>query len=405
MTSDASRPPAGDAARRKEELKGLIRSLHAGEEATEVRERFARLIGDVSAQEIARMEQELIDEGLPAEDVARLCDVHVSIFHDALQEEGQALSPGHPVHTFKYENFALTQVLDLMREAVAALPHPDALRRARAFLEQVTQVETLYQRKEQLLFPFLEAHGVSGPSSVMWATHDEIRAQLKAVRAALEVGDAPRVHDLFGAVEAAIRAMFTKEEHILYPTALKVLSDAEWLAIQQQSDSIGYCLVRPGDEWHPGVEPAGLPRAAGYAEAPAGEVRLDTGILGPEQIRLLFNHLPVDITFVDETDTVRFYSESILGRIFGRTPTVIGRKVQNCHPPASVHVVSRLLDEFRAGKRDVAAFWITLGGKFIHIQYLAVRDAQGSYRGVVEVVQDITPLRALAGEHRLLDEV
>jgi len=134
-------------------------------------------------------------------------------------------------------------------------------------------------------------------------------------------------------------------------------------------------------------------------------VRLDTGILGPEQIRLLFNHLPVDITFVDETDTVRFYSESILGRIFGRTPTVIGRKVQNCHPPASVHVVSRLLDEFRAGKRDVAAFWITLGGKFIHIQYLAVRDAQGSYRGVVEVVQDITPLRALAGEHRLLDEV
>ncbi len=402
MSSDVPHP--ADAARRKEELKSLIRSLHAGEAPAEVRERFGRLIGEVSAEEIARMEQELIDEGLPAEEVTRLCDVHVSIFREALHEDGQSLPPGHPVHTFKYESFSLTQLLELMRDAVSHLPDAEALRRARAFMDQVAEVDKIYLRKEQLLFPFLEAHGVSGPSSVMWATHDQIRAQITDLRAALAAGDGPHAQELFAAVDAAMRSMFYKEEHILYPTSLKVLSEAEWLAIARQSDAIGYCLIRPGDDWHPEVEPARMPGATATAQSPAGELELDTGLLTAEQIRLLFCHLPVDITFVDENDIVRFYSESILGRIFSRTPAAIGRKVQNCHPPASVHVVNRLLGEFRAGRRNVAEFWITLGGRMVHIRYLAVRDAQNAYRGVVEVVQDLTPLRALTGEHRLLDE-
>jgi hypothetical protein len=390
----------------KEVLKKLIRELHAGGDLAEIKARFSALIGDVSAVEIARMEQELIDEGLPAEEVKRLCDVHVSVFQEAL--EGQTapeMTPGHPMHTFKYENLATEEVLKLLEEAIAGLPADDALAQARAFAEQLSEVTRIYSRKENLLFPFLEQHGVSGPSSVMWATHDDIRARLKELRQALQEGRAERIREVFGPLATAIRQMFYKEEHILYPTALKVLSEAEWLAIRAQSDELGYCLIRPGDQWRPTVTRAAeLPKAKAYTvETTSGEIKLDTGALTAEQLNLMLKRLPFDVTFVDEQDTVRYYTQGP-ERIFARTPAIIGRKVQNCYPPKSVHIVNRLLDEFRAGKRDSAEFWIQMAGKFVYIRYLALRDAEGRYRGTIEITQDIAPLRKLEGERRLLEE-
>ena len=392
--------------RRKEVLKGLIRDLHAGGDLAEIRARFRQLVGDVSAVEISQMEQELIAEGLPVEEVKKLCDVHVSVFQDSL--EGQAapeMTPGHPVHTFKYENFAAGEVLDLLAEAIKALPGEEPLARARAFFEQLAEVNKIYLRKENLLFPFLEKHGVSGPSKVMWATHDDIRARLKGLRQALQEGQPERIREAFGPLAEAIKQMFYKEEHILYPTALKVLTEAEWVAIRDQSEEIGYCLIRPGDQWQPTVtQAAELPKAKAYAVPPSeGQVALDTGALTPEQLNLLLKNLPVDVTFVDEEDTVRYFSQTP-ERIFARTPAVIGRKVQNCHPPKSMDIVNRLLDDFKAGRRDVAEFWIQMAGKFIHIRYFALRDAAGKYRGTIEVTQDISPLRKLEGEHRLLNE-
>jgi uncharacterized protein len=135
----------------------------------------------------------------------------------------------------------------------------------------------------------------------------------------------------------------------------------------------------------------------------AGEMPLDTGILTLQQINLMLRNLPVDITFVDEHDTVRYFSQS-RERIFERTEAIIGRAVQNCHPPQSVHRVERILNDFRSGKRDAAEFWIQMGPKFVHIRYFAMRDAAGNYRGTIEVTQDLAPLRALEGERRLLDD-
>jgi DUF438 domain-containing protein len=394
--------------RRKEALKQLILELHAGGDLQTIKARFARLVGQVSAVEIAQMEQELIREGLPAEEVKALCDVHVAVFQEGLQgEQTPETTPGHPVHTFKYENFAAGEVLQLLEEAVNGLPDPEALRRARTYAEQLAEINKIYLRKENLLFPFLEKHGVSGPSTVMWGIHDDIRAQLKALRQALQEGQVERVRAILPPLATAIRQMFYKEEHILYPTALKVLSEAEWLAIRNQSDAIGYCLIRPGDAWQPTVrEPAELPGTnKSYDTAPAeGLLSLDTGALTPEQVNLLLTHLPIDVTLVDENDTVRYYSQGRQERIFTRTPAIIGRKVQNCHPPQSVHVVNKLLEQFRQGRRDSAEFWIQMHGKFVHIRYFALRDAQGKYRGTIEVTQDIGPLRALEGERRILDE-
>lgn len=391
--------------KRKETLKKLILDLHAGGNLEEIKARFQRLIGDVSAVEIAQMEQALIAEGLPAEDVKALCDVHVSVFQESLQgQTSPEMTPGHPVHTFKYENFALGEVLKLMGEAIAALPDPQALERVRVHLDQLSEVTKVYARKENLLFPFLEKHGVSGPSSVMWSLHDDIRAQLRELRRAIEAGDAPQIGILWGPLSQAIGSMFYKEEHILFPTALKVLSDAEWLAIRNQSDEIGYALVRPGDQWQPDVQPEPLPGAKPTYEALyEGQLALDTGALTLQQINLLLTHLPVDITLIDENDTVRYFSQGP-ERIFVRTEAIIGRKVQNCHPPHSVHVVNKLLGELKSGKRNVAEFWIQLHGQFVYIRYIALRDAEGHYRGCIEVTQNIAPLRALEGERRLLDE-
>jgi DUF438 domain-containing protein len=110
----------------------------------------------------------------------------------------------------------------------------------------------------------------------------------------------------------------------------------------------------------------------------------------------------VDLTFVDEADEVRYYSAT-KDRIFARAPGIIGKRVQDCHPPKSVHVVNKILDEFKAGTRDAAEFWMMFGEQFVHIRYFALRDGDGNYRGTLEVSQEVSGVRALEGERRLLD--
>jgi DUF438 domain-containing protein len=178
---------------------------------------------------------------------------------------------------------------------------------------------------------------------------------------------------------------------------METLTETEWAEVRRGEDELGYALSRPAADWPGGA--AGMERSA---ERSAGLLGLLTGEISLEQLNLILTHLPVDLSFVDENDEVRFYSEGP-SRIFPRSPAVIGRKVQNCHPPKSVHTVQEILDSFRAGRQDQAEFWIQLRGSFIHIRYLAVRDKAGGYRGCLEVSQDATHVRGLEGERRLLD--
>ena len=193
--------------------------------------------------------------------------------------------------------------------------------------------------------------------------------------------------------------MVYKEEKILFPMSLQTLSDDEWAEIRRGEDEIGYVLALPAarrpDET---ASSTSEDREAGDN----GLHGLMTGDISLAQLNLILSSLPVDLSFVDETDTVRFYSEGP-ERIFPRSPAVIGRKVQNCHPPQSVHTVQDILDTFRAGTQSVAEFWIELQGRFIHIRYFAIRDKENNYRGCLEVSQDVTGIRALEGERRLLE--
>ncbi len=180
------------------------------------------------------------------------------------------------------------------------------------------------------------------------------------------------------------------------------------MAISEQEPAIGYAYIEPGEGWSDEAVSQREAVTSTVAEALAegdkeGLLQLDTGLLAARQINLILSHLPFDITYVDAEDAVRFFSQGS-ERIFARSPAIIGRKVQKCHPPASVHRVQRILDDFRAGRRDVAEFWIQMQGKFVHIRYFAIRDGKGEYQGTLEVVQDLTRIRALEGERRLLDE-
>jgi DUF438 domain-containing protein len=305
-------------------------------------------------------------------------------------------------------------------------------------------VEKHYRRKEHLLFSILERHGITGPSTVMWGKDDEARALLKELGTALgETGGAAGEWRLVARTVAepalaAVEEMIFKEERILLPMSLQTLTESEWGEIHAQSPQFGYCLVDPGEGYAPPAAASDVPEAAaaeaarsGVAFAPGpfaagkravplamagasaptraetppavtqGLVVLPTGALTLEQLKAVFATLPVDVTFVDAEDRVRFFSEG-KDRVFARPKAILGRLVQHCHPPSSVGVVERILSDFRSGRQDVAEFWIDFKGRFAHIRYFALRDETGAYLGTLEVTQDLTRERSLQGERRLL---
>ena len=403
---------------RKEKIKEAIRQIHEGKPYEQVKNLFAEILNQASAAEIAEVEQTLIAEGLPVEDIQYLCDVHVAMFRESLdQQVPPEMKPGHPIYTYRAENELANLALENVKMLLFQYKQNPTSENRKNLIESIgklTEYERHYERKENLLFPYLERYGFSGPSSVMWGIHDDIRKAWKQITQILESDQpdslelAEKLEKVFEPMEIAIREMFYKEERILLPNALERLTEEDWRAIHSQEDEYGFSFFTRGNEWPPEEKQKPQEEVKMMQSAPAertssmNDFPLTHGDLSIMQIDMMLRTLPVDLTFVDENDIVRYYSETP-DRIFKRSPAIIGRKVQNCHPPASVDKVIQILEDFRAGKRDVAEFWIQLGEKFIHIRYFAMRDSRGQYRGTLEVSQDVTAIRELEGEKRLLD--
>lgn len=400
-----------NARERKKLLKHMITELHSGTAPDAVRTQLVRLLGKIPYGDVVEVEQELISEGLPVEEVLRLCDVHSEALKGAISQEGaKDVPPGHPVHTFKEENRALRWQLESLATLYDKLersPEPDELKtildQIRVHFSALTDVDKHYRRKENLLFPFLEKHKITGPPTVMWGKHDETRALLKvALEAFQHSGDinaeeAGTIAKLvLQPASNSIKEMIHKEEEILFPLCLDTLTEAEWYGIHSQSLEIGFCLFDPVDEWRPEGHAAETAR-----DVQSERIQLPSGSFTPAELTAVLNTIPFDLTFVDKDDTVRFFTQG-RERIFDRNRAILGRKVQLCHPPSSVHIVQKILDDFHAGRQTRAPFWINLKGRFIHIEYYALTDADGSYLGTLEVSQDLTEKRALEGEQRLL---
>ncbi|MHB0914937.1 MAG: DUF438 domain-containing protein [Thermoleophilia bacterium] len=388
---------------RQEVLKSIIKDLHDGADMTSVKQRFLELIRDIDASEIAAMEQALIEEGMPETEVKRLCDVHVEVFKESLEAQPAPEMPaGHPVNTFMLENQtteAITgEIKGLLDEAGGRddflLERRDDLAR---LVDRLAEIDLHYLRKENQLFPILEGYHIEGPSQVMWALHDDIRGAIKTARAELTDGKVSAAANTLRYVMQSVIDMIYKEEHILYPMALETLTADDWLKVRRGEEEIGYSWVTPSGVW-PTVEEAPGQTVGAAPE----ELSLTIGHLTPEQMDLVLLHLPIELSFVDENDEVCYYT-GLEHKIFPRSPGVIGRRVQNCHPRSSLDKVQRILEQFRTGEKDEAEFWIDAKGGFIHIRYFAVRDAEGNYRGTLETVQEISGIRKLTGEQRLLD--
>ena len=397
---------------RQKVLKELILELHQGKSVEDVKSRFATLIEGVSVTEISEMEQALIAEGMPVEEIQNLCDVHAAVFKGSIEEIHAATKgedvPGHPVHTFRQENQALEQLInDEILPQVEALRNGDgqAVEKLNKSLEQLWEIDRHYSRKENLLFPYMEKYGITAPPKVMWGVDDEIRAQIKEARKAATDGQTAGAvaADLLTAAVDRVNEMIFKEENILFPMVLDTLSEDEWVTIRDASDEIGYCLVQPEVRWNPArVDVVEKETGKGVPPSNDGYVLFDAGLMLPEEINAMLNTLPIDITFVDREGSVKYFSQG-KERIFARPKTIIGRQVSNCHPPASVHIVEEIVADLMSGKKDHEDFWIRMGEKFVYIRYFAVRNAQGEYLGTVEVSQDIKEIQELTGEKRLAD--
>lgn len=400
--------------KRKEIIKNILKALNSGKSIEEVREEFKGLLDDVDAASITEVEQMLIEEGTPAEEIQRLCDVHATFFRDSLDRQASPESiPGHPIYTFQAENRAVIGVLDeLQRKFEAYMNRPDqgthqALKQQ---LARLMEYDRHYIRKENLLFSVLERYGFFGPSQVMWGIHNDIRNLWKSLNRMVEMPHPPPIanmKEILSQLDTTIREMIYKEDKILFPTALERLTPEDWQHIQEQEPEVGYAFIEAGTRWTTPKKDDRKPASVAEKEIPPagkeGLISLQTGALTVSQIDVLLRSLPVDVTLVDENDEVRYFSQT-RERIFQRSPAIIGRKVQNCHPPQSIGKVQQILDDFKAGRRDVAEFWIQMQEKFIVIQYYALRDEQGKYKGTIEVSQDASHLRSLQGEKRLLDD-
>jgi PAS domain S-box-containing protein len=397
---------------RKEALKHIIKSLHEGVDPEAMKEKFRDLLKDVTPVDIAKVEEELINEGMPREEIQRLCDVHLALFREKLEKE-RALAPeGHPIHILMEEHkillgFAekLINIDSEMKRAKSFEVASEPLEHLRHVIGHLKESESHYLREENVLFPHLEKHGVTQPPAIMWMEHDRIReikkglyAQVDAMKVTGFQQFVKELKETSVTLSEMLSNHFYKENNVLFPTALKVIPKDEWTGIRRQFDEMGYCCFTP--------ESATIQLKEAAATAPIakeeGKVNLETGVFSKEELEAMLNTLPVDITFVDKDDTVRYFSQG-KDRLFVRTKAIIGRKVQQCHPQKSVPMVNLILDAFRKGTKDVAEFWMNLDGRLINTRYFAVRDNAGKYLGCVEVAQDITNIKKIEGEKRLLD--
>ena len=315
--------------------------------------------------------------------------------------EIDALPEGHPVKIY-FEEKELIQVL--LGELEETNPTLETQKYYNIF-NQLQTIERRFERKENQLFPFLEQKGWNGPSQGMWSFHDNLREQFRLLRKKITAGDLKDVQADARYLTSGISRLLLVEEDVLFPNALEILSEKDWIDVRKGEEEIGWMLTET---------PAAFPKQETYIHPSQDTTKrdlsfnlentshYDEGYMSVEQVNLLLKTMPLDITYVDENDKVIFYNRGE-ERVFPRSAGIIGREVKFCHPPKSVGTVLKILEAFKNGTKNEASFWINFKGRLIYIRYFAVRDNEKNYRGVIEMSQDITDIKKIEGENRLLN--
>ena len=387
-------------------------------------------IGTCTPDEFAYGEQQL-KGSYTDEEITHRMDELLELFDDILIRAENTYPENHPLWVYMEE----------IKAGLAVIDEVDALLKAPHFIknpwlgiyDKLAQWSRHLSRKQNQLYPALEKYGFDRPTQIMWTFDDKVRGLISESRRLLEAGKQAEFLALQPIMADAFRDLADKEQEVLLPTAYKLVSDNEFSHMSRGDHEIGFALITPtpfygnattntnginstktdlnspAGEQNFMSELAALLGKYNVATAPSAETELDvaTGKLSLERINLLFKHMPVDLSYVDENELVKFYSDT-KHRIFPRSANVIGREVRNCHPAKSVHLVEEIIEKFRSGEQDKAEFWINKPEAFIYILYTAVRDEQGNFKGVLEMMQDCTRIRSLEGSRTLLtwdDEV
>ncbi|MBL4931638.1 PAS domain-containing protein [Clostridium paridis] len=371
-------------------------------------------VSSVTAQEFAVCEQYLQKYGISDDILAEKMKEILEIFDGLLVSNKLDLPVGHPIRTYLDEIDAIRKVLDKMR----GLVENKFIKNQWAELyDELGEINIHFSRKQNQLFAALENKGFDKPSKVMWTLDNKIKEIIKTAKVYLENDQDEDFLKIQEEVIEMVEDMMVKEEEILCPTAVDILSEEDFIQMRKGDDEIGYCLIESsvpyGNEGGEIMNDtsnselikdlANVLQKHGMLTSSSSNEVLDVsqGKLTLEQINLIFKHLQVDLSYVDENEIVKFYSDT-KHRVFPRSAGVIGRQVQNCHPRESVATVEEIIRAFRSGEQDQAEFWLEMGGKFIYIIYNAVRDEKGIFRGVLEMMQDVTKIRGLSGSQRLL---
>lgn len=375
----------------------------------EARDRIRQHVGTVSAYHIAYLEQTMTEE---TEDECLREDIH-SLIHllDGFMDYSRPNLPAnHPITHYLNENDEMRKLLLAVEDLVQ---YPMIKNQWLELYDRISQYPLHYKRKQNQLYPILERKGFSRPTTTMWTFDDIVRDEIRESARLLEAGDEEKFISLQTTLIAHCRDLMEKEEVILYPTSLVLIDNAEFEDMKSGDQEIGFAFFSVSAE--PQKTPnRSVPAADGFAKdlqvllnkygysaGATDQLDVTTGKLTLEQINLIYKHLPIDISFVDERELVCFYSDTD-HRIFPRSKNVIGREVMNCHPRKSAHIVREVIDKLRSGEQNKAEFWINKPGMFIYIVYVAVRDSEGKFRGVLEMMQDCTHIRALEGSQTLL---
>jgi len=399
---------------RKKKLKELILKLHQGESQLQVRKELMQSLSQIPYGEVVEVEQELISEGLPEDEVLKLCDVHSAVLHGNIDlTMSKKIPEGHPLDVMKNENRELLKLAGQIDQTIRDISYnPDIdlqsnMLKLRGMFNNLYDVDKLYQRKEYLLFPYLEKQGITGPPKVMWGKHDEIRELIKGSIELLQTENMTREEFsasaeliLIPAIKGVID-MTIKEENILFPMTLDKLTEGDWYEISKQSLEIGYCLYDPPKDWKPEWA---IEETVDQKQKTGEQIQLPSGSFTVEELLAMLNTLPVDMTFVDRNDKVKYFSQS-KDRIFQRNRAILNRDVRHCHPPSSTHIVDKIIEDFKSGKESRAPFWINMGGKMIYIEYFALRNENEEYIGTLEVSHDVSGYRTLKGEQRILSYI
>jgi len=398
--------------KQKQALKDLIRQLHAGASQAQVKREFKELLKRVTPLEISEIEQELVEEGLSRDEIQQLCDVHMAVFREQLETQQLNVPQSHPINTLMEEHKILLKTMKNLESGTRNSMNSaegfsaDAKSAVRLSAEDLKDSEKHYLREENVLFPLMEKHGITEPPAVMWSEHNKIREMEKTLLHLVEMlegSDTRQVTEQILETSCCLNALmanhFYKENNILFPTALRVVTSDEWKQIRKDFNEIGYCCFTPEELT---MSPKTSAPHTKKDAAPEGTWQFDTGSLTRDEAKAILDSLPVDLSFIDKTDAVKYFNKPE-ERFFVRTKAVIGRKVQRCHPEKSIHRVNEIVDAFKSGKKNVAEFWINLKDHLIFIRYFAVRDEKGDYLGTLEVTQDITDIQKIQGERRLLD--